>query len=74
MEKVINYLTGFFGGLMAVMMSILPVTILWYVLTGGDVWGMDVITNLTMLVNNFGTSGFTGLIVLVLVAGLFIKK
>ena len=48
MEKVINYLTGFFGGLMAVMMSILPVTILWYVLTGGDVWGMDVITNLQL--------------------------
>ena len=53
MEKVINYLTGFFGGLMAVMMAVIPVTILWYVLTGGDVWGMDVITNLTALVNNF---------------------
>ena len=74
MEKVINYVTGFFGGLMAVMMSIIPVTILWYVLTGGDVWGMDVITNLTALINNFGTGGFTGLIVLMLVAGLFIKK
>ena len=74
MEKVINYLTGFFGGLMAVMMAIIPVTILWYVLTGGDVWGMDVITNLTALINNFGTGGFTGLIVLMLVAGLFIKK
>ena len=74
MEKVINYLTGFFGGLMAVMMSIIPVTILWYVLTGGDVWGMDVITNLTALINNFGTGGFTGLIVLILVAGLFVKK
>jgi len=74
MEKVINYITGFFGGLMAIMMAIIPVTILWYVLTGGDVWGMDVITNLTALINNFGTSGFTGLIVLVLVAGLFIKK
>ena len=74
MEKVINYLTGFFGGLMAVMMSIIPVTILWYVLTGGDVWGMDVITNLTALINNFGTGGFTGLIVLMLVAGLFIKS
>ena len=60
MEKVINYLTGFFGGLMAVMMSILPVTILWYVLTGGDVWGMDVITNLTSLVNMFGTVGSLG--------------
>jgi hypothetical protein len=74
MEKVINYLTGFFGGLMAVMMSIIPVTILWYVLTGGDVWGMDVITNLTALINNFGTGGFTGLVVLILVAGLFVKK
>ena len=74
METVINYLTGFFGGLMAVMMSIVPVTILWYVLTGGDVWGMDVIANLTVLINNFGTGGFTGLIVLMLVAGLFVKK
>ena len=74
MEKVINYLTGFFGGLMSVMMTILPVTILWYVLTGGNVWGMDVIANLTSLVNMFGTGGFTGLVVLVIVAGLFIKK
>ena len=74
MEKVINYVTGFFGGLMAVMMAIIPVTILWYVLTGGDVWGMDVITNLTALINDFGTGGFTGLVVLVLLAGLFVKK
>ena len=74
MEKVINYLTGFFGGLMAVMMAIVPVTILWYVLTGGDVWGMDVITNLTALVNDFGTGGFSGLVVLVLLATLFVEK
>tara|TARA_R100000664_G_scaffold7565_1_gene12700 strand:- start:3 stop:227 length:225 start_codon:yes stop_codon:yes gene_type:complete len=74
MEKVTNYLTGFFGGLMAVMMAILPVTILWYVLTGGDVWGMDVITNLTALVDMFGTGGFTGLVVLVMLAGFFVKK
>ena len=74
MEKVTCYLTGFFGGFMSVMMSILPVTILWYVLTGGDVWGMDVITNLTALVNMFGTGGFTGLVVLIIVAGLFVKK
>ena len=74
MEKVINYLTGFFGGLMAVMMAIVPVTILWYVLTGGDVWGMDVITNLTVLVNNFGAGGFTGLVVLVLLSTFFVNK
>ena len=71
MEKVINYLTGFFGGLMAVMMAILPVTILWYVLTGGDVWGMDVIANLTELVNMFGGGGFTGLVVLLIVMSFF---
>ena len=74
MEKVINYLTGFFGGLMAVMIAIVPVTILWYVLTGGDVWGMDVITNLTSLINNFGTGGFTGLVVLILLSTFFVKK
>ena len=74
MEKVTNYLTGFFGGLMAVMMAILPVTILWYVLTGGDVWGMDVITNLTALVDSFGNGGFTGLVVLVMLATFFVDK
>ena len=74
MEKVTNYLTGFFGGLASVMMAILPVTIIWYVLTGGDVWGMDIIANLTALINNFGTGGFTGLVVLLLVAGFFVKE
>ena len=74
MEKAMNYITGFFGGLMGVMMAILPVTILWYVLTGGDVFGMDVIANLTALVNSFGTGGFTGLVVMVLIASFFVKK
>ena len=69
-----NYITGFFGELMGVMMAILPVTILWFVLTGGDVFGMDVITNLTTLVNSFGTGGFTGLVVMVLLAAFFVKK
>ena len=74
MEKAMNYISGFFGGLMSVMMAILPVTILWYVLTGGDVFGMDIIANLTTLVNNFGGGGFTGLVVLVLVATFFVKE
>ena len=74
MEKVMKYLKEFFGGLVSIMMAIIPVTILWYVLTGGDVWGMDVITNLTTLVNNFGTGGFSGLVVLILLATFFVKK
>jgi Na+/H+ antiporter NhaC len=74
MEKVMNYLEGFFGGLVGIMMAILPVTILWTVLTGASVFGMNVITNLTDLVNGFASGGFTGLIVLLVVMSFFIKK
>ena len=74
MEKVINYLTGFFGGIVAVMMAILPVTILWTVLTGTTVFGMDIIANLGSLVDTFGNGGFTGLVVLLIVMSFFVKK
>ena len=74
MEKVMNYLTGFFGGIVAVMMAILPVTILWTVLTGGSVFGMDIIANLGALVDTFGNGGFTGLVVLLIVMSFFVKK
>ena len=74
MEKAMNYITGFFGELISIMMAILPVTILWYVLTGNDVFGMDVIANLTALINSFGTGGFTGLVVLVLLTSFFVKN
>ena len=74
MDNVIKYITGFFGGLMGIMMAILPITILWYVLTGGTVFGMDVVANLTALVNSLGNGGFVGLVVLVIIAQFFVGK
>ena len=74
MEKVFDYLNGFFSGLAGVLMTVLPLTILWEVLSGGLLFNMDVVTNLTNLVNDFGIGGFAGLIVLVLIASFFIKK
>ena len=74
MENVIKYVTGFFGGLMTILMAVLPVTILWTVLTGGSVFGMDVIANLTAIVTSLGNGGFVGLIVLLMVASFFVKK
>ena len=74
MEKVMNYFTGFFGGLTTIMLAVLPVAILWTVLTGGSVFGMDIIANLSGLVNTFGNGGFTGLVVLVIIMSFFIKK
>ena len=73
MDKVFNYLNGFFSGLAGVLMTLLPLTILWEVISGGLLFNMDVITNLTSLVNDFGSGGFAGLVVLVLVSWFFIR-
>ena len=74
MDNVIKQITGFVGGLGAVLMAVLRVTILWYILTGGSVFGMDVVANLTALITSLGEGGFVGLIVLVLLASFFVKK
>ena len=74
MDNVIKYVAGFFSGLGTILMAVLPVTILWYILTGGSVFGMDVVANLTALVTSLGDGGFVGLIVLVLLASFFVKK
>jgi hypothetical protein len=74
MDNVIKQITGFVGGLGAVLLAVLPVTILWYILTGGAVFGMDVVANLTALITSLGNGGFVGLIVLVLLTSFFIKK
>ena len=74
MEKVFDLVTGFLGGLGKLFVAVIPVSILWFVLTGGSVFGMDLIANLTSLVEGFGNGGFVGLVVLILVASFFTGK
>ena len=74
MDSVMKYITGFFGGLLSIMMAVIPVSILWYVLTGGAIFNMDVVGNLTALINSLGDGGFVGLVVLVLLASFFTSK
>ena len=62
MEKVMKYLTGFLGGLVSIMIAIVPVTILWTLLTGTSVFGMNIIANFMDLVNQLGANGFVGLL------------
>ena len=69
--KIVN---SFLGGLLSVMMAVLPLTILWQILTGTTVFGMDVITNLSAMVDALGNGGFVGLVVLVIVVSFFTKK
>jgi len=74
MNNVIKHITDFVGGLGTVLLAVLPVTILWYILTGGSVFGMDVVANLTALITSLGNGGFVGLVVLVLLTSFFVKK
>ena len=67
-----NYFTGFFGGLVSIMMAIVPVTILWTLLTGGLVFNMDIIGNFMGMVNALGNAGFVGLLALVFIMYFFL--
>tara|TARA_B100001094_G_C18095253_1_gene752673 strand:- start:649 stop:894 length:246 start_codon:yes stop_codon:yes gene_type:complete len=71
MEKVMNYFTGFFGGLITIMIHIIPVTILWTLLTGTTVFGMDIIGNFMEMVTMIGNAGFVGLVALLFVMYFF---
>ena len=71
MEKVMNYFTGFFGGLVTIMIHIIPVTILWSLLTGEVIFGMDVIGNFMAMINALGNAGFVGLVSLVFIMYFF---
>ena len=72
MEKVMNYVTGFFGGLVSIMMAFVPVTILWTLLTGNVVFGMDIIGNFMAMINALGNAGFVGLLSLVFIMYFFL--
>jgi|TARA_R100000030_G_C3226580_1_gene117241 hypothetical protein len=74
MESIINKVTGFLGGLGKIFLALIPVSVLWYVLTGTDVFGMDVVNNLTTLVNTLGNGGFVGLVVLIILVSFFDGK
>tara|TARA_Y100000385_G_scaffold278078_1_gene325924 strand:+ start:856 stop:1092 length:237 start_codon:yes stop_codon:yes gene_type:complete len=72
MEKVMKYLTGFLGGLVSIMIAIVPVTILWTLLTGTSVFGMNIITNFMDMVNQLGSNGFVGLLSLIFIMYFFL--
>ena len=72
MEKVMSYFTGFFSGLVGIMMSIVPVTILWTLLTGTTIFNMDIIGNFMGMVNALGNAGFVGLLSLVFIMYFFL--
>ena len=73
MKNVFNMVNDFVSGLGTVFMGIIPVAILWFVLTGTSVLGFDVVANMTSLIDMLVNGGFIGLIVLVILASFFNK-
>ena len=71
MEHVFNMVNGFVKGLTGVFMGIIPLAILWFVLTGTSVLGFDIVGNMTALVDMLVNGGFIGLVVLVILASFF---
>ena len=71
MEKVMSDLAGFFGGIVTMMMHIIPVTMLWSLLTGEVIFGMDIIGNFMAMVTALGNAGFVGLVALIFVMYFF---
>ena len=73
MDAVFKMVNGFVSSLVTVFTGLIPLAILWFVLTGTSVLGMDVIANITTLLNTFLNGGFIGLVALVIVASFFTK-
>ena len=74
MDNVFSMVNGFIGGLGKVFMGLIPLAILWFVLTGTSVLGFDVVANLNTLVDSLVNGGFVGLIVLVILMSFFTNK
>ena len=74
MENVFKMVNGFVKGLSGVFMGLIPLAILWLVLTGTSVLGFDVVANMTTLVDMLVNGGFIGLVVLVILMSFFTDK
>ena len=73
MKNVFNMVNDFVKGLAGVFMGIIPLAILWFVLTGTSVLGFDVVANMTTLLDTLVNGGFIGLVVLVILCSFFTK-
>ncbi len=73
MKEAISSVKGYIDDMVHLLTSFLAVGAMSEVLFGSGVFGVNVIGNLTAIINQFGQSGFAGLVALLLLVGLFRK-
>ena len=73
MKEVITMVRGYIDDLAHLIMSFVAIGAISEVIFGTGVFGVNVIGNLTSIINQFGESGFAGLVALLVLVGLFRK-
>ena len=73
MKEAITMVKGYIDDLAHLMLSFVAIGAIAEVIFGTGIFGVNVIGNLTSIINTFGESGFAGLGALLVLVGLFRK-
>jgi len=73
MKEVITMVKGYIDDLAHLMLSFVAIGAVAEIIFGTGIFGVNVIGNLTSIINTFGESGFAGLVALLVLVGLFRK-
>lgn len=74
MKEVVAMVRGWMDDVTHLLLSFVAIGAVSEVLFGTGVFGVNVVGNLTELINQFGESGFAGLVALLVLVGLFRKS
>ena len=73
MQEIITLVKGYVDDLAHLMVSFVAIGAVSEIIFGSGIFGVNVIGNLTSIINTFGESGFAGLVALLVLVGLFRK-
>ena len=74
MKEVVAMVRGWMDDVTHLLLSFIAIGAISEVIFGTGVFGVNVVGNLTGLINQFGESGFAGLVALLVLVGLFRKS
>ena len=73
MKEVVAMVRGWMDDVTHLLLSFVAIGAVSEVIFGTGIFGVNVIGNLTSIINKFGESGFAGLVALLVLVGLFRK-
>ena len=73
MKEIITMVKGYVDDLAYLLLSFVAIGAVSEVIFGTGIFGVNVIGNLTSIINKFGESGVAGLVALLVLVGLFRK-